>query len=92
MFSKEMEGWANWTNAEGQANMIREIVEGHTIGDHSYDHMAHNGNRGNKDAYLDPEVDAEYFGPKNFRHVKELMEEAELSEEQQKRVRRNQHF
>jgi hypothetical protein len=41
MFDKSLED-KYWSNREGQRNMIRIIQDGHTVGDHSYDHFFHN--------------------------------------------------
>ena len=32
----------NWIKTGFKASLIRMVEEGHVIGDHSYDHMAHN--------------------------------------------------
>ncbi len=47
--------------------------DGHTLGDHSYDHMAHNFNYPPFQIYQNVESDISYFGMINTRPVLELL-------------------
>ncbi len=79
----------HWSRREGEQNLVRQVESGHTIGDHSFDHMFHNndeGRDGNRNVYRDISEDLEYFGEMNFKKVRELMDEADISSREQRRV------
>lgn len=48
-------------------------MSGHLIGDHSYDHMAHNNEDGGG-VYIDAEVDFSYFGQINLDPILGVMD------------------
>ena len=51
---------------------MRLVNDGHTLGDHSFDHMGHNSNGSPVNAYQNLEKDFPYFGTMNARPVLEL--------------------
>jgi Predicted xylanase/chitin deacetylase len=51
--------------AQNANSLLAIIADGHVIGDHSYDHMAHNSKNSPKNAYQNVEEDSKYFGIMN---------------------------
>lgn len=52
---------------------LRTLLEGHVLGDHSYDHMRHNSIGSPVHAYKDLEQDLNYFGPLSIKPVLDLL-------------------
>lgn len=67
--------------AQNKESVVRMLTEGHTIGDHSYDHMAHNtiGDTP-RNAYVGLESDILWFGQKNIDPATLTLKEAGFQE------------
>ena len=69
----------NCTN--NQAALLRMIREGHTLGDHSSDHMAHN-HVGKGYHYWSGPRDLKYFGENNLRPIINFLRENGIEDDQ----------
>lgn len=67
--------------AHNKRNLIRIVNEGHTLADHSFDHMQHNTNNGPHNVYLDVEHDLSFFGKMNIYPPLEILREANFDDE-----------
>ena len=65
--------------AKNKESLIRMVTEGHVIGDHSYDHMAHNtiGDTP-RNAYVGLDSDITWFGQKSIDPATLTLKEAGL--------------
>jgi hypothetical protein len=50
--------------------LLRCVDEGHVLGDHSFNHMAHNSVDSPVNAYMSVDRDLKYFGASNINPVK----------------------
>lgn len=61
-------------NAERNArSLLRLVDDGHVLGDHSFNHMAHNGIDNPVNAYMNVDRDLKYFGASNINPVLDLL-------------------
>ena len=68
--------------SKNKASLIRMVEEGHLIGDHSYDHMAHNtiGDTP-RNAYVGLDSDITWFGQKSIDPATLTLKEAGFQED-----------
>merc|ERR1712168_715157 len=64
-----------WYKNEAEKLVLRTVQEGHTLADHSYDHMKHN-NYDYQQNYKSMQTDLDYFGEKNSKPVLDVMRRA----------------
>ncbi len=67
--------------SENVALVLRIISDGHTLGDHSYDHMFDNSRNSPRNAYVDVEEDTKYFGLMNIYPVLDVLWKADRNED-----------
>jgi len=67
--------------ARNKQSLVRMVNEGHVIGDHSYDHMAHNTiNDSPRNAYVGLDDDIKWFGQKSIDPATLALKEAGYKE------------
>jgi len=68
--------------ARNKESLVRMVAEGHVIGDHSYDHMAHNTiNDSPRNAYVGLDSDITWFGQRSIDPATITLKEAGYKED-----------
>ncbi len=55
-------------------SLLRVVDSGHTLADHSFNHMSHNNENSPVNAYMNVDRDLNYFGASNINPVLVIIE------------------